>query len=134
MAGPFTLATLAVAAVLMGVAPSAPAAVTSSVTQTAPAPPPKTVTQTAPARTVTKTVTTPAETVTTPSRTASVTHTTVTSVTPTVTVAATGASSDGDDLAPWWVWLLIALGVAGVVVGIVLVRRRNPPDGPLPPA
>ncbi len=127
-----TLATLAVSAVLASVTATAPE--TTPRTATQPAPPARTVTQPAPpARTVTKTVTTPAQTVTTPSRTATVTQKTATSVRPTVTVATTGADSDGDGSVPWWVWLLIALGVAGVAVGIVLIRRSDPPDDTLPP-
>jgi len=75
-----------------------------------------TVTQPPQSSTVTET-----RTATAPAQTTSVTNqTTSVQVAPTST---TGGGSGGG--VPWWGWLLIALGVAGIGIGMFLVGRRR---------
>jgi hypothetical protein len=77
----------------------------------------KTATVTAPAKTVTET-----KTVTTPGNTTSVTSSTTKVVL--LTTATTAGHGENSSL-PWWGWVLIALGVAGIVMGVVALSRRG---------
>ena len=96
-----------------------------------------------PARTVPeRTASTPASTttVTAPSRTVTATRTTSVTQQSTVTnvvvaPASTTSDASGGDGMPWWGWLLIALGVAGIAVGMFVAGRRRGTDasgGPAP--
>lgn len=65
-------------------------------------------------------------TLTAPAPSAAVTSVAEQDTTATVAGRRTGS---GGAILPSWVWVVVSAAVAGLVVGIVLVRRRTPPAG-----